>query len=224
MKSVLGLFLVLFAVATGAANIRDLDIGDGMYLQGILSDELVYVVRIDYSSNRVKVQRSKDGTTKWVSASDLISRETSVGNDVGRFAIGTVLFLCALDPDSCRSADTSSTNRYSSTSTTSTGYRFHVTNKCTKAVKFALHYAKPNGDWSTAGWWTISPNSGRYLKFTNGNFARSNNAISYYYAKSTDDALVWTGDDYAANFDGKRLNMKRWRDDDGDSQLSLTCT
>ena len=47
-------YLMAFGNSCYAANIRDLDIGDGVYLQGVLSDELVYIVRIDYQKKPSK--------------------------------------------------------------------------------------------------------------------------------------------------------------------------
>ena len=93
-------FLLLSNVQ--AANIYDLDVGDGVYLEGIMSDELVYITRIDVSNNRVKIRRSTDSTTKWVRPSSLISREASTTNDIGRTAIGVGIMVCLLNPEACK--------------------------------------------------------------------------------------------------------------------------
>lgn len=90
-----------------AANIYDLDLGDGVYLQGFLSDELVYVRRIDIRNNRVKIWRRNDGTTKWIGPSKLISREASTINDVGRTAIGIGIAVCILNPGACKNTSNS---------------------------------------------------------------------------------------------------------------------
>ncbi|MEO1594398.1 MAG: PDZ domain-containing protein [Pseudomonadota bacterium] len=116
-RLILATLLLGLAPALHAANIQDLDVGDGMYLQGVLSDELVYVVRIDRSRNRVKVRRSQDGTTKWVNPSQLIDREASVTNDVGRVAVGVGLFVCLANPDACKSSSSSGSSTARSTST-----------------------------------------------------------------------------------------------------------
>lgn len=79
-----------------------LDVGDGVYVQGIFSDELAIIVRIDHASGRVKVRRSKDGTTKWVSANDILTREQSTINDVGRVGIGVGVMVCLLSPETCK--------------------------------------------------------------------------------------------------------------------------
>jgi uncharacterized membrane protein len=83
------------------SKLADLDIGEGVYAQGFFSDELVYVMRIDYQNHRVKVQRPEDGTAKWVSASDIISREQSAVNDLGRAAVTIGVFYCLFNPEEC---------------------------------------------------------------------------------------------------------------------------
>lgn len=66
------------------SKIDGLDIGDGVYVQGFFSDELAAVVRIDKENNSVKVRRAEDGTTKWVSIDEVITREEAQMRDVGR--------------------------------------------------------------------------------------------------------------------------------------------
>ena len=73
-----------------------------MYVQGVFSDELATIVRIDKEMNMVKVRRNSDGTTKWVNVNDVISREQSQANDVMRGATGVALFICIINPDACR--------------------------------------------------------------------------------------------------------------------------
>lgn len=85
-----------------ASKLADLDVGEGVYVQGFFSDELVYVMRIDYQNERVKVQRAVDGTAKWVSAGSIISREESSINDVGRAAVTIGVFYCLFNPDACK--------------------------------------------------------------------------------------------------------------------------
>ena len=83
------------------SKIDSLDIGESVYIQGWLSDELVTIVRIDKSSNKVKVLRSKDGTAKWVSVDEIITREESQLNDAGRIAIGAGILYCLFNPQQC---------------------------------------------------------------------------------------------------------------------------
>ncbi len=230
----LSLFLSILTTTTTlyAANISDLDIGDGMYLQGVFSDELVYVVRIDYGRNRVKVRRSEDGTTKWVNASNLISRESSTGNDILRGAVVVSALACALNPERCKgnSSNKRSSSSYSSRSKTTSSssiaaHRFKITNKCQYMVNFAMHYKDTSGRWSSVGWWNINPNRYRYLNFQDGTYAKSNNATFYYYAESKQQGLIWSGNgSHIYNVNGRNLNMKKIRDTSGDSELSLSCS
>jgi len=71
-----------------------LDVGDGVYVQGFFSDELAMIVRINRANGTVKVRRSKDGTTKWVHHSKVISREQSTANDVVRTIGGGAIIYC----------------------------------------------------------------------------------------------------------------------------------
>lgn len=114
VRLILATALLAIGTAAYAANVDDLDVGDGMYLKGALSDELVYVVRIDKSRNRVKVRRSEDGTTKWVSPSKLFDREGSMMNTVERVAVGAVVVGCLLNPEKCKSGGSSSSSSSSS--------------------------------------------------------------------------------------------------------------
>lgn len=153
-----------------AANIRDLDVGDGVYLQGIFSDELVYVVRIDYENNRVKIRRTEDGTTKWVNASDLISRESSTGNDVVRGAVAIGIIACALDPESCKSTNKNSAPP-SDSSTTESRYVVCIKNKLGGMSYYSYRWENEI-DWKStslnSGWnqWHSSPiNQKFYIRF-----------------------------------------------------------
>lgn len=229
MKSLITSITLLIAMSSAfAANIRDLDVGDGMYLQGILSDELVYVVRVDHSYNRVKVRRSEDGTTKWVSASDLISRESSNGNDFVRGAVAVGLLVCLTDPESCQNNNNRSSNsrytqaNYSRTNASSTGYKFKITNNCRHPVNLAMHYKTVVGSWSTNGWWTVRGNASRYLTFDDGSYATSNSSTFYYYAKFNDGSYVWEGK-YKYAFNGDMLPMRKAEDKEGDSEWAISC-
>lgn len=83
-------------------GIDALDIGDGVYVQGFFSDELVQIVRIDRASGQVKVRRATDNTTKWVNYSRLISREQNTTNNIGRTVTTGVVIYCLFSPDSCK--------------------------------------------------------------------------------------------------------------------------
>ena len=79
-----------------------LDIGDGVYVQGFVSDELAYIVRIDKYDNTVKVRRASDGTTRWVRVNDIITREESRANDFARTIAGGAILICLFSPESCQ--------------------------------------------------------------------------------------------------------------------------
>ena len=176
------LFILIALYNTSyAASIRDLDIGDGVYLQGVLSDELVYLVRIDYQRNLVKIRRSEDGTVKWVRPTDLISREDSIGNDIGRAAIAIGVFACIANPDAdaCKSKNNSKSGSLSGNKSS----KIYVTNNCIYGIKLALYYQNEAGASTGLGWWTIDGKKSTYLKFTNGTYATANSSTIYYYAR-----------------------------------------
>lgn len=225
MKSLVFFIAVIVGTCSAyAANIRDLDVGDGMYLQGIFSDELVYVVRFDYEHNRVKIRRSEDGTTKWVSASDLISREASTENNIMRGAAAAGLIVCAFNPEACENNSNSSSSQNSSQGNSSSdSFNFKITNNCKHKAKLALHYRKLDGNWSTNGWWEINGNSWRYLTFKDGSYVKTNNSIFYYYAEAADGSFYWSGGNKNYTLNGKNLAMKKIEDKSGDSELTLSC-
>ena len=105
----------------------------------------------------------------------------------------------------------------------SEGYKFFVTNRCRHAIDIALKYRKINGEWATIGWWGVSGNSSRYLSFKNGDFARTNNSIAYYFAETKDGRLYWGDGTNEVLLDGRRLPMSKVDDSDGDTDLTLTC-
>lgn len=84
------------------SKMASLAVGDGVYVQGLLSDELGYIAALDVANNRVKVRRAEDGTTIWVDESRVITREESRSNDVGRVVGGAALLYCLFNPDECK--------------------------------------------------------------------------------------------------------------------------
>lgn len=100
-KFAFGFILLNLFSSSFAADINDLDVGDGVYVQGFFSDELAYIKRIDYQRYKVKVARTSDGTAVWVSPSQIISREESIGNDVERGAVVITILACILNPEDC---------------------------------------------------------------------------------------------------------------------------
>lgn len=79
-----------------------LDVGDGVYVQGVFADELAIITRIDRATGRVKVRRARDYTTVWVSADRVITREQSVANDLGRGVVAIGVMVCIFNPDACQ--------------------------------------------------------------------------------------------------------------------------
>ena len=96
------IFLLSFSVSALSANVNDLDVGDRVYVQGFFSDDLVTIVRVKYSSGKVKV-KNEDGIVEWVNASKIITKSESDGNDWGRMGVGAVIAVCMLNPDACKS-------------------------------------------------------------------------------------------------------------------------
>ncbi len=224
MKSIIfGAVLLSCLSNLQAANIHDLDLGEGVYLQGIVSDELVRVVRIDIGRNLVKVLRSEDGTAKWVNPSQLISRESSIVNDVGRTAAVITIAACLLNPEACK--NTGSRNSQSNSiqsSGSSAGYKFKVLNNCKHSIMLALRYLKTDGKWSTIGWWTLDGEKHTYLK-QDGGYITTNSSVFFYYAGTSDGSLYWGGDNnYTVN--GETYAMRRIEDKSGDSEITLSCT
>ena len=84
------------------SKIDSLDVGERVYVQGFLSDELTTIVRIEKSNNTVKVERGADGTSKWVSVDEVLTREEAQANDVGRAAVGATLIFCLFSPETCK--------------------------------------------------------------------------------------------------------------------------
>lgn len=80
----------------------ELEVDDGVYVQGWLSDEMSIVMRVDKANRRVKVRRSEDLTTTWVDADRIITREQANMNDIGRGALVLTAGFCLFYPDKCR--------------------------------------------------------------------------------------------------------------------------
>lgn len=74
--------------------INQLNYGDGYYIPGVFSDQLVYVVQTNPRTNQVKVRRADDGSVVWVDADSLIDRATKDSNDVVRSAATIAVIAC----------------------------------------------------------------------------------------------------------------------------------
>jgi len=76
-------------------------VGDGVYLQGWLSDETGMIQAIDETNRTVKVLRYSDGTSSWVSIENIISRDQATANDLARTAGVGLVLLCIFNPEAC---------------------------------------------------------------------------------------------------------------------------
>ncbi len=89
------------AGAAARSRLSDLDIGDMIYVRGVLADELAMVQRIDLAAGKVKVRRQRDGTSIWITAADVLTREQSTAQDVGRVGVGLAVLYCLANPKEC---------------------------------------------------------------------------------------------------------------------------
>lgn len=84
------------------SKIDSLSVGDGIYVQGVLSDEPSIIVDMDKANNIVKIRRLEDMSTTWVSADRVITREESQVNNAGRTAVGVGILYCMMNPEGCQ--------------------------------------------------------------------------------------------------------------------------
>jgi hypothetical protein len=101
------------------------------------------------------------------------------------------------------------------------GFGYYFTNQCSKTVSLAIRYKDMSGQWRTTGWWQFSPGQSSYLD-AGGSPVKSNSAVWYYYAQTTDGALEWTGD-LKTSLENRTLYMKEMVDKEGDSEWSIQC-
>lgn len=87
------------------------------------------------------------------------------------------------------------------------GWRFVIENSCSHPVRFAINYKNVNGSWETNYWWTFSPGE-RSALLQGSEYIHSNNGIWYWYAHSTDDDTVWTGNDDYESIGGSTVGFR----------------
>jgi hypothetical protein len=206
MKTKVFLLLSIFSWSVYALDIDDLDVGDDVYVQGIFSDDLVYVIRIDKQGNRVKVRNYENNTTKWVSSSDLISKKTSDTNDVGRLGAGALILGC-LFTDACSDSDKDS--KKSSSSRTTEPHELFVTNDCGAPIQMVVTYKDQNQNWQTKGWWYINGYGNSFLTDKENNNILLSDTKFYYFAESPQYNLIWEGNDYTVNTGERKLGMRK---------------
>jgi len=224
MRALVLLTAAAFFVAQAyGAEIRDLAIGDKLYVQGMLSDEPVYVLDVDSQRHLVKVRSAEDGNTIWVKPESLIYRDASQANDAGRTAIVAVLIACLVAPDACKEGHNPSQSTAQQTPVTSVPSKFRVINQCSHDVRVAIAYDKAVGSWATVGWWTIGADSSQYLQFADGSYAATQNNAFYYYAETPDGSMRW-GAPNNVTVGGRTVGMALANARKGlDSELVLTC-
>lgn len=83
-------------------TVKGFTIGDGVYVQGLFSDQPAMIRDIDQANRRVKVQRYDDGVSEWVGFDRIISRGESTANDIGRGAVALTAFACLMNPEACK--------------------------------------------------------------------------------------------------------------------------
>ena len=240
---------LLYATSAQAENIDYLTVGEGVYIEGFASDELVYITHIDKANNRVRVRRADDNVAEWVHASRLITADRSRRNNVERgvVAVGLVaegLSLlgestrerpsinhpdCSFDnPDACGfSADD---DRYRNVFSdpdpdppvSESPGRLTAHNNCEQSIKLAIRYLDTSGEWVTRAWYEIPGNGPSDLLTSSGTVATTEADFYYLYALSEDGTYEWDGDH---NFPvtGRTIGMLRIDDDSGDREFSLTC-
>jgi len=102
-KHIICILLSLSCGLASAVPINSIDIGDTYYINNLLREnDLVVVRRIDRGSGRVKVQYQRGGVD-WVSATDLHSHSSARDTDTAEAVVGTALVAGAIwamvDPD-----------------------------------------------------------------------------------------------------------------------------
>ena len=132
------------------------------------------------------------GSTLWA---DLV---VSIGNDFSILDFEWGDYYAGLPPGTMWEAmgamidSLEESNSYSgSSSRSSSGYRFHITNNCRHSVRLAMNYKKVDGNWRAVGWWNVNGNSSRYLTFSDGSYAKTNNSVFYFYAEAQDKTFSW---------------------------------
>lgn len=83
-------------------TVKGFSVGDGVYVQGFLSDKPSIIQEIDQANRRVKVRRYDDGVSEWVGFDSIISRNESTVNDVARTGAFIGVMVCAFSPETCK--------------------------------------------------------------------------------------------------------------------------
>ncbi len=246
-KLSLCIIFLLYVPSVQAENIDYLNVGEGVYVEGFFSDELVYITAIDKATNRVRVRRADDSVVEWVHASRLITEDAARENAMQRGEVAAGLIIAAINEFSGQSRNDSWRNRpncfeeytaecdefiHDGTATNvfqelgadrleDTG-RFRLWNNCRHPIRLALRYRETDGDWTTIGWWEAAANTSEYLKISNDAYATTDAGFFFYYAEHLGREFYWGGDDNY-RWDEMLLGMKEVEDESGDREVSLSC-
>ncbi|MES1240630.1 MAG: DUF1036 domain-containing protein [Acidobacteriota bacterium] len=106
-------------------------------------------------------------------------------------------------------------------SSSAAGFGYVFTNRCSISVELAIHYMDSSGRWQTEGWWTFAPGETAYLR-TEAGRVTSNKATWYFYARTTDNAWEWRGEN-RFQLNGDPLGMRELTDTEGDSEWYVSC-
>lgn len=104
------------------------------------------------------------------------------------------------------------------------GYPVHVINQCNHPVELAVRAKTLNGEWVTRSWYTFAANEESSLNDREGVLLLTSESTMYFYAKTTDGSdIVWEGDDYYVTIGFRKYGMHVLNDDEGQTDIGLTC-
>lgn len=99
---------------------------------------------------------------------------------------------------------------------------FYIENQCNHPLSIILQYRDVEGVWRMEEG-TINGGVAGYLTDKEGNEFKTNNAVWYYYAQTTDGSdWEWAGDELSS-YAGVDLPMIRAEDHEGDNDIILSC-
>ena len=222
--------------AVQAADVNQLKVGEGWYLDRLASFELVYVTEIDRASNRVRVRRDEDNVVEWVSASRLVTYDEMIVISVDRgFQLADAaieLFEYLTEEDDSDECDLpfgcDGYEEYSGVFSDATPAeseapsKFKIVNNCEHPIRLALRYKETGEHWNTIWWWEVPGNAIQYLATSDGVQITTTADYYFYYAEGIDTSLTTVGEH---NFvvDGETVGMTMANDSSGDRDFSLSC-
>jgi uncharacterized membrane protein len=109
----------------------------------------------------------------------------------------------------------------SHSSSTAAGFGYRFTNRCSRSIDLAISYMDTSGQWRTEGWWSFAPGESAFLTNQAGRLT-SNNTTWYFYARTTDNAWEWRGENRFV-LGGTSLGMRETADTEGDNEWFVSC-